>query len=332
MAFQVSSTDLTALYTGIQLQVRDAYSVARPKLRGFAVEVMSENMREAYPIQAISATLERWSGSRPTSNLIQRTQYIDNGDAWSKKIAIKRKDIELKSRTLNMGTVSAQMGKAAKMKPDEIIVSLLQSGSSTACIDGVNFFSTSHPVVPWDSSYGTFSNYQASGFALNRTNFRAAYQGMLALRGWDLQSFEVDQFYLVVPPQLQSTAQEIVLSEFAGQATGGTTDFVHGTNIDKGKAKVVVSQKLSTEATTWYLLSVVQPPAGEIDQEAAFGAPGGAPLSGPFAIQMWRPLEIVPRFSLDSENVFERDEYEIGLSIGLEGGYLLPQHAFRATA
>lgn len=329
MSFQSSSTDLTALYTGIQLQIRDAYLKAKPKMRGMAIEVLSTNVREAYPLQAIAATLARWNGNRPSTNLVQRTQYVENGKPWTRKITISRQDLELKGRTLNMGTIAAQLGKAAKMKPDEIIVSLLQNGASTVCVDGANFFSATHPVVPWDASYSTFTNYRTGGFTLNRANFRTAYQGMLALQGWDLQPFEVDRFYLVVPPQLQATAQEIVEMSFAavnGTQGGGS---VGANNPDMGKAKVIVSQKLSNEPAVWYLLSTVQPPAGEIDVEGDFGSLGSAPLAGPFAIQRWRELEIVPRFSLDSENVFERDEYEIAVAIGLEGGYLLPHHAVR---
>lgn len=326
MAFQTTAADINALYTGIELQLRDAYLKYTPQLRGFAIEITSTTVREAYPIQAIQATMDRWVGNRESRSLIQKTQYIENGRPWQNKISIARQDVELKGRTLDMGTVAAMQGKAAKAKYDEIIRDLLQNGASTVCIDGANFFSASHPVVPWDAAQGTFSNLRTS-FPLTRANFRTAYQAMLALRGWDLQPFEVDQFYLVVPPQLQSQAQDIVDSPFAPVDGTQTGTSVAANNVDYKKAKIVVSQKLALEPDVWYLISTITPPAGVPDASAEWGK--GGPLAGPFAVQRWRELEVVPRFSLDSENVFERDEYEIGISLGLEGGYLLPQHAVR---
>lgn len=329
MSFVTSNADLNALYTGIQQQILDAYLRYRRQMRGMAIEVMSTNVREAYPIQAIKATMTRWAGNREIGNLLQKVQYVENGKPWQNAIAIARKDVELKGRTLDLGRVAAMQGKAAKAQYDEIVKSLLQNGASTVCIDGANFFSATHPVVPWDASYGTFTNLRTT-FPLNRANFRIAYQAMLALKGWDLQPFEVDKFYLVIPPQLQAQAQDIVDNPFAPVDGTQTGTSVAANNVDYRKAEIIMSQKLSNESDVWYLVSTIRPPAGEIDQDAEFGQTG--PLAGPFAIQQWRALEVVPRFSPESNNVFERDEYEIGISLGLEGGYLLPQHAVRCEA
>lgn len=326
MAFVVSAADITALYTGIELQIRDAYFRYTPQLRGLAIEINSNQVQEAYPVQAINATLERWNGNRDATNYLQKVQYIVNGKPWQRKIAISRQDVELKGRTLDMSTVSALMGKAAKAKYDELIASLLQNGAATTCIDGTAFFNTTHPIVPWDVSYGTYTNLRTS-FALNRANFRTAYQAMRALKGWDRQPFEVDHFCLLVPPQLESIGQEIVVTNFAANDGTQAGTSVASNNVDMGKAQLIVSQKLANEPAVWYLLSVIKPPSGKIDTSAEWGK--GGPLAGPFAVQKWRELEIVPRFDLTSENVFERDEYEIGLSLGLEAGYLLPEHAVR---
>lgn len=325
--FAVSSADLNALYTGIQLQLLGAYNRYTPQLRGLAIETVSTQMREAYPIQAISATMQRWQGNRDISNLIQKVQYLDNGKPWSNVIAIKRQDIELKGRTLDMSQIAIRQGKAAKALIDEILKTLLQGGASAPCIDGKNFFATDHPVVPWDSDAGTYTNLRTN-FPLNRANFRTAYQYMLGLKGWDKQPFEVDKFYLVVSPGNQAIGQEIVESSFAAMPGTETGTSVGANNVDRGKAQLIVSQKLSNEDSTWYLISTEQVPDVP-EKDAAFGK--GGPLAGPFVLQQWRSLEVVPRFSLESENVFQRDEYEIGLSQGLEGGYLLPQHAVRCV-
>lgn len=327
MAFTTAAADITALYTGIELQIRDAYMRYTPQLRGFAIEINSNQVQEAYPVQAINATLNRWNGNRDASNYLQKVQYIVNGKPWQNKIAIARQDVQLKGRTLDMSVVSALQGKAAKAKYDELIASLLQNGSSTACIDGSNFFSTTHPIVPWDPAYGTYTNLRSPGFTLNRANFRTVYQYMRALKGWDRQPFEVDHFYLVVPPQLEAIGQEIVVTSFAANDGTQAGTSVASNNVDMNKAQLVVSQKLAGEPAVWYLLSTIKPPSGVPDPTAEWGK--GGPLAGPFAMQKWRDLEIVPRFDLTSENVFERDEYEIGLSLGLEAGYLLPEHAVR---
>lgn len=327
MSFSVSSADITALYTGIQLQIMNAYNQYTPQLRGFAIETTSSQVQEAYPLGALNATLTRWDGNREATGYLQKTQYVINGKPWQKKIAIARQDIELKGRTLDMSNVAALMGKAAKAKYDELIAEKLQNGASSTCIDGKNFFATDHPIVPWDSGYGQYTNLRTGGFNLNRANFRIALQYLRSLRGWDRQPFEVDHVYLVIPPQLHSLAQEIVEATFAANDGTQTGTSVGSNNVDVNKAQIIVSQKLSTEPAVWYLISVVKPPSGKIDTSAAWGQSG--PLAGPFVVQKWRDLEIVPRFDLASENVFERDEYEIGLSLGMEASYLLPQHAVR---
>lgn len=325
MGFEVSANDVQTLYTGIQLSLRDAYNKYMPKMSGLAMQVVSSQMREAYPLQAINATMTRWTGDRSISNLIQKTVYLDNGKPWQETIGISRQDLELKGRTLNMGSIAAKQGKAAKALEDQIIKTLLQNGASQVCVDGVNFFSASHPVIPWESGAGTFTNYRTS-FGLTRANFRTAYQYMRALKGWDTLPFDSGdyQYILLVPPQLESIAQTIVEADLvANDGTAGGTS-VASQNVDKGKAKVVVSPLLIAEADVWYLISL-DPSMGASSSE--FGV--SAPLAGPFVLQQWRPLEVTPMFNLTDPNVFFQDQYLIGINRGLEGGYLLPQHALR---
>ena len=87
---------------------------------------------------------------------------------------------------------------------------------------------------------------------------------------------------------------------------------------------MVVSPLLISEADVWYLISL-DPSMGAASSE--FGV--SAPLAGPFVLQQWRPLEVTPMFNLTDPNVFFQDQYLIGINRGLEGGYLLPQHALR---
>lgn len=42
------------------------------------------------------------------------------------------------------------------------IAALLEAGESTTCVDGENFFSTSHPANLHDTTVGTYSNYQST--------------------------------------------------------------------------------------------------------------------------------------------------------------------------
>lgn len=312
MAHRISAADIDALFTGYKDSVENAFGDYTPRFEGMYKFESSEMEREAYPITASSQVMTRWVGSRDVGDVSTKVEYVENGDPWQVAVAVKRKDIELR-RKISLGDRAADHGKAGKALEDDLIKAALQGGAAHTWADGASFFSTSHPVIPWDSGAGTWINYAASGFGLTAANFETALERLMALKGWDGQEmgFDGEGFVLTVPPQLRSTGMRIlkqVLSSDPGVSTAGGN-----TNINYGVAELRVVAKLANEATTWYL-----------------SYEGGAVK--PLCLQEWRPFEVTMLTDLNSSVVFNLDEYRFGADRGLEYGYMMPHRIARYTA
>lgn len=312
MGHRISAADIDALFTGYKDSVENAFGDYEPRFGGMYRFETSEMEREAYPITATSQVMQRWVGSRDVGDVSTKVQYVDNGDPWQVAVAVKRRDIELR-RKINLAERAMDHGKAGKALEDDLVKTALQSGAASTWMDGANFFSTTHPIIPWDAGAGTWSNYAASGMALTATNFETALQTMMALKGWDGQElgFDGEGFFLTVPPQLRSTAMRILKQVFSSDP--GVTTAGGNTNINYGVAELRVVAKLSNEATTWYL---------------SYEADAVKPL----CLQEWRPFEVTMLTDLNSSVVFDLDEFRFGADRGLEYGYMMPHRIARYTA
>lgn len=306
MAHQISAADLNALYTGYKATYEESFNSYEPKLSDVLADIETSEMeREAYPISAIASIMTRWDGDRVYNDLLTKVTYVDNGQPFQHAFRIKRRDLELR-RKIQIEQAAKGSGIAAKALEDDLLKTALQGGSAAAYVDGVNFFANNHPIVPWDASVGTWSNLR-TGFALTKANAQTALADMWARKGWNNREMNLMQFEVIVPSGLGWTAKQIfeqVMSSDAGVATAGGN-----TNILAGQAKVRIVPQLNDEPTVWYVVATDGPK--------------------PFVLQEWRPLEIVRRFDLTSENVFSRDEFEIGSSRGVEFGRILPHTIMR---
>lgn len=157
-------------------------------------------------IQAVA----EWIGPRPMHEL--RANAITLVDRkWSDAVRVSRTDYE----DDNWGMIRARfadMGKAFALHPDKLLAALIMAGESTACFDGVNFFSAAHPT-----STGTQSNLYNS--ALSRTVFEAAYKQFLALTDYWGEPLGLKPTHLFFGPSNWDVVRSILEVETIFEAT-----------------------------------------------------------------------------------------------------------------
>lgn len=137
------------------------------------------------------------------------------------------------------------------------IAALLEAGTSTACVDGANFFSTAHPCNMTDTSVGSnWSNYQSSTKdVISITNIAAEITLMKsAVKDENGDKMGVDPDTIIVPTEKGEGLRNLLAKELI--LDGGTSTSVTSaatTNPYKGRLKVIEAKEL-TDADDWYLV------------------------------------------------------------------------------
>ncbi len=251
-------------------------------------------------------------GSRVMQNIAERSYDIVNKDR-DLSLEIHRDQVE----TAIMGGFATPMralGETAAKYPDKLIATLMQAGATSLCFDGQYFFDNDHPVSLSNSSLSTYSNVDASGKSLTLENYVAARAAMMARKGENGEMLGVMPNLLVVPPQLEHVARQIVMSDYVINTAGATpaAGAAMMTNVMKGTAEALVLPELANEATTWYLLDC----RGTVK---------------PFVYQSRREINF-ELLGYDSEHFKKTNHIAIIGDASNAAGYGLPQLAYKGVA
>lgn len=259
---KITASDLDALRVNLSLVFNDAFRGTSVWWQRIAMFNPTTEKTGRMGWLANLPQMRELVGSRVMQNIAERSYDIVNKDR-DLSLEIHRDQIE----TAIMGGFSMPMralGETAAKYPDKLIATLMQSGSSSLCFDGQYFFDTDHPVSLSNAGLSTYSNTDASGKSLTLDNYVAARAAMMARKGENGEVLGVIPNLLVVPPQLEHIARQIVMADFVVNTAGATpaAGAAMMTNVMKGTADVLMIPELANEATTWYLLDcrgVVKP-------------------------------------------------------------------------
>lgn len=133
--------------------------------------------------------------------------------------------------------LARRMGQAAAATEAQLLVDLLvqANGVGPTLSDGVALFHTA-----------THKNYVASGAALSLDTLGAARLAMRKQTGLSGELISVEPKFLVVPPDLETKAEQLMTQIAATKA--------EDTNVLAGKFSVVVEPRL-TDAARWYVVA-----------------------------------------------------------------------------
>lgn len=248
--------------------------------------VPSNSRQQFYGFLDSQPTLREWVGPRVVQNVKSKPFSIEN-KKFEGTVSVSRDDFE----DDNLGQyniIAQQLGQAAAEKPDDLVAQLLLNGEAGLGYDGQEFFDLAHPVGT------TTSANLFTGKPLTAANFNAV---RAAMRGRQLaggRTVRVRPNLLIVPPELEAQALEIVAAETT--ANGAT-------NVNKGKSEVLVIDDLSADSpTSWYLADSTKPVKPMIYQER-------------------RAPRVVAKTSVTDDNVFSLDEYVWGVDMRGNAGY-----------
>lgn len=288
------------LEAGLKTVFFEAYDAAVGDWERISTVVPSEQDTETYAWLGSVPNMREFKDERLPAGLLEHEYTIKN-KTWEASIAVDRAALEddlygqIKLRVQGLA-------RESKRHIDELVFSLLADGFTALCHDGQYFFDTDHS----EGDSGTQSNKGTT--ALSATSLQTAITSMMKFKDDRGKLLGIAPDTLVVPPDLQWTALELLNStyypELIDPAAGSQK---LAANPMKGKLDLVVSPYL-TDTNNWFLLAtkwVVRPVIFQSRVPVEFAALEGA-----------------------SENGFMRDQYIYGVRARYNVGFGLWQTAY----
>lgn len=276
----LTKTAIQSLMVTFSMIFRSAWDSSPEWGTTVATQVPSSTKSNTYGWMARIPTLREWLGPRVIANLSSWTYSLDN-KPYELTVGVDRDDIE----DDNLGVYNplmAELGRAGRKWSDIQLKTVLQAGTTALGFDGVAFFASTHPLDPAGNQSNNFTTT-----ALSAANWAAKRAAMRAFTGEDGQVLGVNPTHLIVPPQLEETAKEILVAD--RNASGAQ-------NMTQGDAQILTIPELANAGTTWYIADLSRP-------------------IKPLIWQLRRALNLVAMVNPDDPMVFMQKQ----LMWGLEG-------------
>lgn len=252
----LDTTRAVATLRGLTAKFDIAVANAQPFYPTLSTVVQSVGDDEKYGFLGAMPGMREWLDDRLFLSL-RAADYTLKNKLWESSVRVEKVDIE--DDRLNMyGPILEQLAMEAVHHPDELLLSLIVNGESTACFDGQYFFDTDHA---WGAS-GTQSNdltqAAATGTTPTEAEFRTAYHAARAA----MLGFKNDKGKLFIRPTVRPFSNLLLvvppsLEEVANQAINKTFISSGETNIVLDKPAIVALGGL-TDATKFYLFNLSQ--------------------------------------------------------------------------
>lgn len=235
---ELTTANIKRVQTGYSAIFRTGWNTPTPKLEGLATTVPSNARTNVFGFLLNLLKLRKWDGPRIIQNL-KTGDYLLENEPYELTVGVSRRDIRDDLIGIHNHRFE-DMGRASKLWPDQTLRAALQAGTTNLGFDGVAFFSATHNLNPAGNQSNNFTTT-----ALSAANFAIVRSAMASYTGQDGEVLGVQPNVLIVPPQLEDTANTIVSASFG--ASGAT-------NIQQGQARVVVVPALANQGTTWYVM------------------------------------------------------------------------------
>jgi len=158
----VTPSLVSALFVGLKREFQRVFGETPSDWNKVATLVPSTTASNIYPWLGQFPGLIEWIGERTLKDMAAKGYAIDN-KLFESTVGVQRTAIEDDSVGVYQ-PLFGEMGRAAKVFPDQLVYGLLKQGLTSLCFDGQNFFDTDHPVFPNVDGTGvaaTVSNYAA---------------------------------------------------------------------------------------------------------------------------------------------------------------------------
>ena len=153
----VNRANLDDAFRGFQLIFNNAWASAPSQWQELAMTVPSSASEEKYAWLGMMPGFREWIGDR-VINRLKLHDYTVKNKPFELTIEVKRNDIEDDKLGI-YAPLFTGLGEAAGRHPNELLFSLLKTGTSALCYDGQYFFDIDHPTEAPDGSVYLQSNY-----------------------------------------------------------------------------------------------------------------------------------------------------------------------------
>jgi phage major head subunit gpT-like protein len=234
---EITKAAIKVLQTGFSQLYRTGWNNSEPKLQALSTTIPSSTRTNTYGWMARLLKMRKWDGPRVIQNLNTHAFVVEN-EPYELTVGVEKRDIQDDQLGI-YNPIFEELGRQSRKWPDQVLKTALQAGTTGIGFDGQAFFAATHPLNPAGNQSNNFTTT-----ALSATNFGIVRAAMTGYTGEDGEPLGVMPNVLIVPPQLEDTANVIVTAAFG--ASGAT-------NVQQGQARVVVIPELANQATTWYV-------------------------------------------------------------------------------
>ncbi len=236
---------------------QDAFSTTQPRWMEIAMEENSNSSETVYSLTAKRARLQEWIGERQLRGMASRSYTVGN-KRYEDSLELDIDMIEDDAFGI-FNARTDELGQAAKLWPDELVFPALMAGNSTLCVDGKNFFASDHPITPFNTDLGTWSNIY-TGKPFNEENFSEVHMNGRLVLGWDERVMKIYFDTFIGPPQLEDIAKKTLMNPMVSSITSNGPNGVPVQNIQAGKVKkLIILEELADEPNVWYLAKTIGP-------------------------------------------------------------------------
>ena len=297
----ITPASIAAMFSGFHAAFREGYAAPATVYERIAMMAPSTGETETYSWMADIPRFREWVGERVYNNLVAHGYTLANKD-WEDSFAVPRNKIMDDSYAIFAQRFQA-LGEAARLWPDDMLLTALEAGDGALCYDGQYFFDTDHPVDLYDASKGTQANLLTST-ALTQNNYFTAKAAFRKFKSESGQRMGLTPDLMIVPPALEQTAKAILKADTIAQVYGSNTAAAAPTNVSKGDVDLLVWDRLGDD-TTWYLLCTKR-------------------SVKPFVFQQRKAPEFVDKGAdVHDEDMFKRKQYVYGSDARGNMGYAL---------
>lgn len=320
-----TGANLQIFFTGLQVAWQGAYDQEAIWASGVSTRLPSTTELEQYGWMDKVSQLTQWLGPRTVNALPTRTRIITNLD-WQRTDSIPRNKF-LDDKHGLFVFQARDMGQATAKLDDLQLTKIIQGTVTTStgpaatgnpvAFDGVTFWNSAHPVdidAGTGGIYGSYSN-DFTTLSLTPTGYETARANMRAYLGRDGIPLGIEPDLLLVPPQLEAAARQLLDSPMIAPGTfaDGQTQVGANFNVWKGTARYLVIPEFANQPKTWYLADTKR-------------------SVRPFVVQDRQAPEFVYLVNPSDPNVFWQKEYVFGVHARRAYDVTIPFLAARAGA
>lgn len=249
-----------------------------------AMEIPSTKSSESYAWLGATPGMREWVDERMPKALAEHGFEVEN-KKWESSLAVSADALD--DDQYGQITIRVkQLAEAARDFYGTKAFATLVAGASTVCYDGQYFFDNDHS----EGQSGTQDNLGST--ALSSESLSAARAAMMRFKDDQGNALKINGDVLVVPPELEATALEIVGAETIQRYVASGTDKRPMLNIHKGRYTVVTTPEI-TDTDSWYLVC-------------------GNRVTKPIIFQNRKPTTF-DALESNSDTGFNRDEYLYGV-------------------